>query len=375
MLTNYERRNAKRLAADPDDLRHFEASVRSQNGEDGIIAEIVRRVGEGTRTFVEIGASDGAENCTAALVSQGWSGVWVEGDPEKVMDARRRSSDRPVRVVEAFVDRESIVSVLESASTPDEPDVLVIDVDGNDLQIWDAVSARYRPRIVVIEYNAAVGPHLQWAMPYNAGHRWNETAWHGASLAALARLGRQLGYVLAGCDSQGVNAFFVRRDDGAQFSLSSVRDQWVPPRFLLPYGHPVRPPTEFDVPPISVESGARISMRAVTRPPATVKPGAVSYFDVIVTNGADEPIGCSRGHPVQLAYWWLDETGVRLGDEPDRCCQPWRIAPGASWNLLCRVSTPKESGTYVLVLGLVQEGIRWLDECDVTVGTFAVGAG
>jgi hypothetical protein len=114
-----------------------------------------------------------------------------------------------VRVVEAFVDRESILSALEEASTPTEPDLLVIDVDGNDYWIRESVASRYLPRVVVIEYNPTVGPHLQWVMPYNPNHQWNNTAWHGAGLAALARLGRRLGYELVGCDSHGVNEFIA----------------------------------------------------------------------------------------------------------------------------------------------------------------------
>ncbi|MFW6069088.1 MAG: hypothetical protein ACOC9E_05850, partial [Chloroflexota bacterium] len=36
--------------------------------------------------------------------------------------------------------------------------------------------------------------------------------YHGASLAALNKLAREKGYRLVGCESAGVNAFFVRED-------------------------------------------------------------------------------------------------------------------------------------------------------------------
>ncbi len=372
VLSRYELRNARRLAADPNDLHHFEYSVHSQNGEDGIIAEIFQRVGDEHRVFVEIGASDGAENCTAGLVSQGWNGIWIEGDPDKIAAARKRTVGHSVQVVEAFVDRESILSVLDDASTPAEPDLLVIDMDGNDYWIWERVATRYRPRVVVIEYNATVGPHLQWVMPYNPNHRWNDTAWHGAGLAALARLGRSLGYVLVGCDSHGVNAFFVLRRDAWRFSAASVRDRWVPPRYSLPYGHPIRPFGEFDVRPLPDDSDANIVLRASPPRLTTVNPGQILYLDVIVTNETDQPIGCSGDKPLQLCYSWLDEDGRRLVEEPVRCRQLWRSAPNASCNLLCRTPAPKESGTYSLVLGIVQEGVRWLDESNVTVGKWNV---
>jgi hypothetical protein len=49
-------------------------------------------------------------------------------------------------------------------------------------------------------------------MAYNPSHTWGRDTYYGASLASLAALGRHLGYALVGTDSNGVNAFFVRRD-------------------------------------------------------------------------------------------------------------------------------------------------------------------
>jgi hypothetical protein len=55
---------------DPKKLNRFEFKMWSQNGEDGIIAEIFRRIGTTNRYFVEFGASSGDENNTAFLLRQ-----------------------------------------------------------------------------------------------------------------------------------------------------------------------------------------------------------------------------------------------------------------------------------------------------------------
>jgi hypothetical protein len=53
--------------------------------------------------------------------------------------------------------------------------------------------------------------------------------YHGASLAALTKLGIKKGYALAGCDSMGVNAFFVRRDVGRKkIPELDVREAYFP---------------------------------------------------------------------------------------------------------------------------------------------------
>src|SRR5579872_2142150 len=59
---------------DPRHLSHFEGQVYSQHGEDGILSEIFRRIGDTNKRFVEIAAGDGEENNTRYRLDQGWSG-------------------------------------------------------------------------------------------------------------------------------------------------------------------------------------------------------------------------------------------------------------------------------------------------------------
>ena len=55
--------------------------------------------------------------------------------------------------------------------------------------------------------------------------------YHGASLRALARVAEAKDYVLAGCDSNGVNAFFVRSDCArGVIGSQRVEDAWRPIR-------------------------------------------------------------------------------------------------------------------------------------------------
>src|SRR4051794_15249841 len=59
------------------DLRGYERRVYSQNGEDGIIQEILGRVGVLNRFFVEVGVESGREcNCARLLLEEGWRGVF-----------------------------------------------------------------------------------------------------------------------------------------------------------------------------------------------------------------------------------------------------------------------------------------------------------
>jgi hypothetical protein len=204
------------LAAEPGPLNRAEARVYSQNGEDGIVAWLLAQVGAPNRTFVEFGIEDGSE-CNTANLSRtfGWSGLLMEADPEQAERARAFYERYPdVRVVEARVTPDNLDGLLREHGPP-EVDLLSLDIDGNDLWVWRALTA-VEPRVVAIEYNATFGPERSVTVPYKDGFdRYREHAsgfYHGASLAALAKVGSDKGYALVGCDSRGGNAFFVKRE-------------------------------------------------------------------------------------------------------------------------------------------------------------------
>lgn len=179
------------------DLGHFEWRQYSQNGEDGILDELLARCGETNRVCVEISVANGTECNTRLLRERGWTGLAV-GTAAWARDV--------------WVTADNVEALLHEADTPTELDVLSLDIDGNDLWVLAALWNSFRPRIVVVEYNAWVGPDEPLAIRYDPQHRWDGTDYFGASLQALTQLASARGYALVGCDTNGVNAFFVRDD-------------------------------------------------------------------------------------------------------------------------------------------------------------------
>lgn len=198
---------------DPQRLLCYQSQVCSQSGEDGIIREIFRRVGTTTRIFAELGVGDGRENNTAFLLSQGWTGFWIDGDRAFLRALENRDDLRTdcLKYIAAFVSRENVAALFEQLGVPKEFDLLSIDIDQNTYYVWEGLRA-FRPRVVVIEYNAALPPDIDWKVRYSPERSWDGTQNFGASLKSFELLGRDFGYSLVGCDFSGVNAFFVRND-------------------------------------------------------------------------------------------------------------------------------------------------------------------
>jgi hypothetical protein len=203
------------------EINTHEYKIFSQNGEDGILVWLLSKIGSGSKTFVEFGSGSGRE-CTAAnlVLTFGWRGLMMDGSERNVASARSFfkylmpwSEYEKLEIKKAFVTRENINTLITESSVGTKVDLLSIDIDGNDFWIWEAIDS-IDPRIVVIEYNATFGKTKSVTVPYKpdfdvyAEHPLG--LYHGASLPALVTLGKRKGYSFVGCDSFGVNAFFVK---------------------------------------------------------------------------------------------------------------------------------------------------------------------
>jgi len=208
--------------ADPLFLERYGYKAYSQNDEDGIIAEIFRRIGTTDKRFIEFGVQNGLESNTHYLLFKDWQGLWIEGSSEFYTEIQNKFrsviNSGQLAVQNEFITRENINKIFHENGFHGEIDLLSIDIDGNDYHVWKAVDV-VSPRVVVIEYNAKFPPDCDWHMPYREHHVWDGTDRFSASLKALERLGGEKGYQLVGTNISGVNAFFVRRDlAGKEFS-------------------------------------------------------------------------------------------------------------------------------------------------------------
>lgn len=198
-------KQALREAKSP--LNSYNKNKYSQNGEDGIIAEILLRLRISSGRFCEFGAWDGIHlSNTYSLAEAGWSGVYIEGDAEKYKDLVNTCSKLPgqkVLPILAFVSPDipgkRIDDILGATAMPKDFDILSIDIDSYDYQIWASIKD-YSPKIVIIEVNS----YLPAPVRYVHG---GETS--GSSFMAVADLAKEKGYTVV-CHTG--NAICVRSD-------------------------------------------------------------------------------------------------------------------------------------------------------------------
>lgn len=226
-------------------LNKYEYQVFSQNGEDGIIQEIFNRIGYTNKYFIEFGVENGLECNSTNLLYKGWSGLWIEGSSEFSKQISERFKDiidsGHLQIQNEFITAENIQLLFGKANAPIEPDLLSIDIDYNDYHVWKAIT-KYKPRVVIIEYNSVFQPDTHFVVKYNPKRTWDKTSYFGASLLAMEQLGNEKGYCLVGCVFSGSNAFFVRKDLISDLFESpyTAENHYEPNRDFLLYrsGHP-----------------------------------------------------------------------------------------------------------------------------------------
>jgi hypothetical protein len=196
----------------PYDLLSQRFGYLSQNEEDGLLLALFKRIGTTDRRFVEIGCGMNGGNSGFLAQECGWRGLMVDAKTASIDKVTVRFKGHPVQTVKQRVTREGVNVLLEKFGFTGEIDLLSIDIDGMDYWVWEAVTA-CSPRVVAVEYNWLFGAERAVTIPYSSefdlgaiGNR----GYRGASLAALAHLGRSKGYRLVA--TERVNAFFVRND-------------------------------------------------------------------------------------------------------------------------------------------------------------------
>jgi hypothetical protein len=152
----------------------------SQNGEEGLLIECLSRIKNINKVCVEIGANNGLWlSNTAMLCKDGWTGKMVESVHALWRECAENWKDYPnVKCTNSHVDAYNI-----NAFVDDKCDVLSIDTDGQDYNIFKALKAK--PKIIIIEIDSSIQP---------TENRFNSEG--GAGYRPMVELAQAKGYFL-----------------------------------------------------------------------------------------------------------------------------------------------------------------------------------
>ena len=202
-------------------IHDAEFTVYSQFGDDGIIQYLVDNIAipETSKCFVEFGVENYTQSNTRFLLfNNNWTGLVMDGSPQNVAYIQQDvllNWRHHITAQAAFITRENINDLIRQGGINGEIGLLSVDIDGNDYWVLEAIDV-VKPLILVSEYNSLFGKDRALTIPYDPAFvRTNahySNLYFGCSLKALCHVADKKGYAFVGCNSQGINAYFVRKD-------------------------------------------------------------------------------------------------------------------------------------------------------------------
>lgn len=155
--------------------------IFSQNGEEGIILECIKRLGIENGRCVEIGGHDGRYCSNTALLIQehGWQGKFVETDFDLWQQCLKNwEGNNRVESMCSHVDKYNI-----NAFVNERVNLLSLDTDGYDYKIFQGL--KNKPQIIIVEIDSS---HLPDENKTNADG--------GVGYKPMVELGLSKGYFL-----------------------------------------------------------------------------------------------------------------------------------------------------------------------------------
>lgn len=176
--------------------------VYSQSGEEAYLEHILLNVPSVNKTIVEFGAWDGKHLSNTLYFEEkhGYKRVLFDGD--------NRGNEA---VIEKFITMANCVQIMEEQGVAKEFDLFCIDLDGNDYHILDEVLFKFKPTVVIAEFNPIFPPEVKATIKYNPDHTWQEDDFYGFSFGAGVSLAEHHGYLCI-FQNDNLNMYFVEKN-------------------------------------------------------------------------------------------------------------------------------------------------------------------
>ena len=146
-------------------FQEYKRNIFSQNGEDGIVLEIIKRLKLKSKNnwCCEFGAWDGVHgsNTFNLVKNYNFNAVYIEGNKKKYLDLLNTVKKyKKIIPFNKFVtyknnSHQSLDRILKKTNIVKNFDILSIDIDSYDLAVWKSLK-KYRPKIVIIEINSGI---------------------------------------------------------------------------------------------------------------------------------------------------------------------------------------------------------------------------
>lgn len=172
----------------------------SQCNEECYLEHILKNVGQ-DKMILELGAWNGYHlSNTRYFIEQGYKALLIDGDNHGNAEVKQH-----------FILKENVNSLLKTYDMPLTFDLFCIDLDGNDIYIIEEVLSKYKPTVIIAEFNPIWEKGESKAIKYNAEHTWGNDNFYGFSFEAGVKMSEKFGYTCI-FQNDNLNMYFVENN-------------------------------------------------------------------------------------------------------------------------------------------------------------------
>jgi hypothetical protein len=144
---------------------------------------------------VECGASGGGDgNRTHQYINRGWKTILIEQTDWKFNDLSRFYANKDnVLCVHDTITPKNVHQLVK-----DGVDIFVLDIDGYDYEVLDALMTHCNVKVFEVEINEKIPPPVRFYVKYEQNYVWRGDHFYGMSIASLEDLCKKHGYKIVG---------------------------------------------------------------------------------------------------------------------------------------------------------------------------------
>jgi hypothetical protein len=204
--------------------------TESENGEDGVLDYIFKKIGTFNKYYVEFGAWDGKAGSNSHYFREklNWNGLLMEGDIKKVLSIDKTERDI-INLQHEWITYDNINDLFIKYNVPYKFDLLSIDIDSYDYYVWKFLN--YEPNVVIVETH----PGLPNDVPLGIIKEKSSIismGYFGANLLAFYKLAKKKGYMFI--TTVRWNAIFVKKELFNKLEMEEISENECIDKYFKP---------------------------------------------------------------------------------------------------------------------------------------------
>ena len=150
-----------------------------------IMEEIYSLIKNRSNYIIDIGASSCSPNdpLYKFIINNEFKGLCIEGNKDNIVKLKEGIANT-FQIYDNYIYPDNIIEVFEQFNIPIEIDILKIDIDGFDLEIIRTILTKYKPKIIIAEYNEKIPPPILFETKFKKDYVWDYSHCFGFSISS-----------------------------------------------------------------------------------------------------------------------------------------------------------------------------------------------